>query len=444
MAEIRPFKGIRYSEEAVGDLQSVITPPYDVISEEERDRYYELSEFNVIRLILSKEYPDDTPDNNKYTRAAKCFRHWLRNGVLKQDEDGCIYLYRQEFVLSNGTRHERKGFIALLKLEEFDKGMVKPHERTLSGPKADRLQLMRECKANFSQIFGIYDGAGTKISNVLAPVYERTPDLDVVDDTGVRNQLWAVGDEDIIAEVQKGMQDKYVFIADGHHRYETALNYRNEVRKKLGSFTGDEAFNYVMTMFVDMQEPGLVILPTHRVVLNMDKGEEELFSKIEDNFDIAKYPFESSSEKEEAKNKLLRDMYGCYKDGDCAFGFYNGKNAFYLLQLKNAEAMQKIMSEDEYDAYGDLDVVILQELLFAPALGIDQQQITAGGRLIYVKEAEEAIEEVDKRDNAAAFLLNPTRIEQVIKVANMGKVMPQKSTFFYPKLITGLVINDLS
>lgn len=444
MAEIRPFQGVRYSQETVGDFKNVVTPPYDVISEDERNQYYDLNEFNVIRLILGKEYPDDTPDNNRYTRAAKDYRDWLRRGVLKQDSERSIYLYRQQFVLSNEEHYERKGFIALLKLEEFGKGMVKPHERTLSGPKVDRLQLMRKCRANFSQIFGIYDGTGTVIPDVLGPVYQRMPDIDLIDDTGIQNQLWAVSDVDIIAEVEKGMRDKYVFIADGHHRYETALNYRNEVRSRLGTFTGDEAFNYVMTMFVDMQEPGLVVLPTHRVITEMDITEQELLSKIESNFYIDKYPFENSSGKEEAKNKLLVDMDTCYKNRNCGFGFYNGDSSFYLLRLRNQDVIKQIMSEEECSAYGDLDVVILQKLLLEAALNIDQHQIAAGGKISYVKEVQDAIDEVDKREYAAAFLLNPTRIEQVTRVASMGKVMPQKSTFFYPKLITGLVMNDLS
>lgn len=444
MAEIRAFQGVRYSQEAVGDLGNVVTPPYDVISEDERNQYYDLNEFNVIRLILGKECYDDTPDDNRYTRAAKDYRDWLRRGVLKQDSNRCIYLYRQKFVLSNGEHYERKGFIALLRLEEFDKGMVKPHERTLSGPKADRLQLMRECKTNFSQIFGIYNGAGTKIPDVLEPVYKRTPLIDIIDDTGVQNQVWAVSDVNIIAEVEKGMQDKYVFIADGHHRYETALNYRNEVRSKLGAFTGDEAFNYVMTMFVDMQEPGLVVLPTHRVINEMHVTAEEVFSRAEGNFQVDKYPFENDSEKRKVIHQLSVDMDACYRNGVCAFGFYSGDKSVYLLRLKDNDVLREIMTEEEFEAYGDLDVVILQKLLLEAVLQIDQEQITAGGKISYVKEAQDAIVEVDKREYAAAFLLNPTRIEQVTRVASMGKVMPQKSTFFYPKLITGLVINDLS
>jgi uncharacterized protein (DUF1015 family) len=444
MATIRPFQGIRYSEEAVGDLKKVVTPPYDVISEDEQNKYYEMSEYNIIRLILGKQYPDDTEDNNRYTRAAQDYRNWLSHGILKKDEARCIYLYNQKFTLSNGEEYERKGFISLLKLEEFDKGMVKPHEKTLHGPKLDRLQLMHACNTNFSQVFGIYDGAGTQIADVLKPVFQRTPDVEVIDNTGIVNQVWVLSDAEIIEKVEKGMEDRFVFIADGHHRYETALNYRNEIREKVKVYTGDEAFNYVMAMFVDMREPGLVILPTHRIVTDMVITDEELLLKVQESFDIVRYRINNESEKDTAKNRLFEDLNKCYQNRTSGFGFYSGNNAFYLLRLKDHSILKNIMSEEDYSIYGDIDVAIFQKLLLENTLGIELEQIASGGKITYVKEINDAIDKVDNLRNAAAFLLNPTPIDQVIKVASRGKVMPQKSTFFYPKLLTGLVINDLS
>ena len=281
MAEIIPFKGLRYNEELVGNISNVVTPPYDVISPEEQANYYNISEYNCIRLELSKEMAGDDDSNNKYTRAAQTLQKWIDNRVLLEEENPCIYIYQQEFSLSSTERYIRTGFIALVRLEEFSKGIILPHENTLSKPKEDRLNLMRACGANFSQVFSLYDDENKDIAKVFEEYCSSNKPVISIEKgiAGSPERVWAISDGDIIDKIKNIMADKKLFIADGHHRYETALAYRDELREKNPNHTGNELYNYVMMMLVDIDDPGLVVLPTHRMVSNIDNFDEEIFFK---------------------------------------------------------------------------------------------------------------------------------------------------------------------
>jgi uncharacterized protein (DUF1015 family) len=443
MAEVQSFRGIRFCPEVVDKLENVVTPPYDVISDSEQEEYYARSEYNIIRLILAKESPSEE-DDSKYARSAATFRDWLDKGVLMKDSARSIYVYRQDFSLSDKRTLSRTGFIALLKLEEFDKGIVRPHERTLSGPKEDRLKLMLACNANFSQVFTIYDGGNTGIPALLRSVCDRDPLVNITDDDEVRHLLWAITEPKEISVVVEGIAGKPVVIADGHHRYETALNYRNEMCRRYGSYRGDELFNYVMTMFVDMSEPGLVVLPTHRGIRGAEMTGAEILSKLQEHFECQKFDFSNAQEQVAQKDALLIQMNAAFDNAQTAFGFYCGDGAFYLLRLRSRDVLRDLLGDEEYAVYGNLDVMVLQHLILERVFDIDHGVLAAGGRVFYSHEAEEALSQVDKKQCDVVFLLNPTRISQLVEVTNQGRVMPQKSTFFYPKLLTGLVLNDLS
>ena len=289
MATILPFKGLRYNPEKIKDISKVITPPYDVISEKERDDYYQLHPDNIIRLILSKDIPGDDQSNNKYTRSAEFFDTWRKEEILKEETESAIYIYAQEFTLS-GKKYTRRGFISLVKLEDFQTGEIYPHEHTLAKPKEDRMNLMKACNANLSQVFTFFEDEDSKISNFLHKVSEGDPDIDFTDIYGVKNSLWAIKDKIVIEELILQMKKRALFIADGHHRYETALFYRDYIKGKENEQNSNEdsPADYIMMMCVSMEDPGLQILPTHRLARNV-KGldPEKIKSSLSEVFDIS-------------------------------------------------------------------------------------------------------------------------------------------------------------
>ncbi|MBI5887279.1 MAG: DUF1015 domain-containing protein [Deltaproteobacteria bacterium] len=462
MAEIVPFRGLLYNSEKVGDLAKVMAPPYDVISPKMQDEFYQRHPNNIVRIDLSKAEADDKEGSDKYTRAAAELAKWIKAGVLQRDERPAIYYYTQSYRLSGGV-HTRKGFIALSKIEEFGKGRIHAHEQTLSGPKADRLRLMQACDANLSCIFSLYSEPQLALNKIFEKeVKNEVPAVDVVDDNDVENRLWRVDDPDVIRRVMEGMHDKPLFIADGHHRYETAINYRNLMRGKTPDFTGHEPFNYVMMYFSNMDDEGMTIWPTHRVVhgikgSNPSKGLSPLrgfdpaafLDECRNYFNVEDYAFTEGKDSA-IKMNFLKRIESAGKDAS-AFGLYmRGVNAYYVLVLKSRDVMEKVFADTIPDVFKNLDVTVLHSLILSKILGITKEAQEKQENLIYVKSPEEALSAVHKgvapREDAnqIAFLLNPTKIEQVKSVALAGHVMPQKSTYFYPKLLTGLVINPLT
>src|SRR3989338_8585543 len=304
MAIILPFKGFRYNPEKINDISKVITPPYDIISEEERDGYYQLDPNNIIRLILGKDFPGDDQSNNKYTRSAEFFDTCRKEEILIKEADPAIYVYAQEFTLS-GKKYVRRGFISLVKLENFQTGQIYPHEHTLAKPKEDRMNLMKACNANFSQVFTFFEDECSKISNLLYKVHEGAtgtglrPDVDFTDTFGVKNLLWVINDSTIIKEISSQMKNRALFIADGHHRYETALFYRDLIRDKEGTSksNGNIPSDYVMMMCVSMEDSGLQILPTHRLARNIkDFNPEKIRKSLNEIFEISDMGDDCSTE----------------------------------------------------------------------------------------------------------------------------------------------------
>ena len=445
MAKIIPFKGILYNKEKIRDMKDVVAPPYDVISPPEQEELYKRHENNVVRLILGKESDSDTPDNNRYTKAKDSFDSWQKNSILIKDAFPSIYVYSQEYHLGETEGFEKKrrlGFIALSKLENFGEGKIHPHENTLAKPKEDRLKLMQHCNANFSSIFGLFSDPSKRIDSVLKDYMRHSPLYDLVDDAGMRHTLWAIRDNKVIQIITGVMSDKQVFIADGHHRYETAINYRNEMREKLPNFTGEELYNYVMMYFTNTNSEGLSILPIHRLVSNLSNfDKKKIIKKAGEFFNIEKLSLNESDEKT-VKQKLFSDMKERGKK-EHIFGMYLGNDEYLLLTLKDEDVLDRLITNSRHPSWKKLDVTILHTLLIEKVLGISEKNLAEQKNITYTISEDEAIKDVKAGKYQIALFLNPTKIEEVKDVATAGEKMPQKSTFFYPKLLTGLVMNKL-
>lgn len=452
MALVVPFRGISFNPNKIKNFQEVVAPPYDVISPSLQDLLYQRSPHNMVRLILNKENPDDTPTNNRYTRSAALYQDWLKEGILIRARQPHFYFLQEEFTVplaihqknsSSPGKRVRRGFIGLIRLENLDTGVVLAHEKTQAKPKADRLALTEACRANISQIFSIYpDEEGT-----FAPIYgnvftKAAPSLDILDDEGIRRKLWPVEDPAILHRVSDTMRAKKIFIADGHHRYETALAYRDRQRQHFPGASGREPYHYAMMYFAAMEDKGVCILPTHRVVSHLkDFFPERFLRELETDFSIKAFVFDTRSE-ERVRNQMLEDLAQRSRQTRSLGMRLQGRNQYFLLSLKNEKAMVEAAS-DMSPALRSLDVNLLHVLVFQKCLNIQVGDLTAGQYVSYFKEPEEAALALASGKGEIAFFLNPTQVHQVRDVGLAGETMPSKSTFFYPKMLSGLVINSL-
>jgi uncharacterized protein (DUF1015 family) len=432
MAEFAPFHGLRYNLEKV-NLSDVLAPPYDVIKGGKRDELLQKSPYNIVEVELPKgDYAQTQTDEDdaKYEHAAQVLQQWRDEGVLVLD-DAAFYIYEQEFEVPGGQMKKRRGVLGALLLEEFGKG-VQPHEHTLSGPKQDRLKLLRAARTNTSPIFGLYEDNDGWVTQLIDNYCTgEKPDGEARDADGIINRLWKVTDDETVNAIVAALEDEPVLIADGHHRYETALNYRNECAAKAGNaWTGSEPENFVMMMCVATLDPGLVVLPTHRLVKNVPAVDlMNLPIKLREFFDVEEVAGDSS------------DLLERVNEGDQIKIGLLVPETQYLLTLKDAHG--DAMDLERSAAFNDLDVTILHRLILERELGIDSQKLAAGEHVGYTVHADEAQKKVSNHEYSAAFLLRPTRVEQVRECCAAGDKMPQKSTYFYPKLMTGLVLRPL-
>jgi len=448
MVDIRPFQGLRYAAQEVGSLDAVTCPPYDVIGDALWDELYRRSEYNVVRLVLGKTSEDDDEFDNRYTRAAGFLRQWRAQGVLRQDTVPAIYAYEQQFTVGD-RRYSRLGFIASVKLQEFGKGDILPHEQTLSKPKADRLLLLRSTRTNLSPVFGIFEDSEGVTDRVLREQIENlTPDT-AVDDTGTVNRLWAITDPAAISTVRQQMKGAQALIADGHHRYETSLDYRREVRQSLGDEDRGQELpcDFAMMMFVNMHDPGLVVLPTHRVIYGLDGFDPDDFvrkcarwftveqvdlSVLASASDMTPDPFLDSWSR---SNRLPA--------GSTVFGLYL-PGRLYLLKLEGGPSqVASMLDQSRSEAWRSLDVSILHSVVIRHLLGISEADQVAQSHIKYTRSLHEAVSMVDSGIYQAALLMNAPTVADVARVSRSGEKMPQKSTYFYPKLLTGLVMRPL-
>ena len=432
MAEIMPFRGTRFSKSKVGDLSKVVAMPYDRIKHGLQDKYYASSDFNICRISKNKETSEDGETNNPYTRAAAYLREWLESGVLIEDDKPAVYVYHQEFKTGERTL-VRKGICAMVKLEDYESGGVKPHERTLDAPKQDRLKLLLATDVHLGQIFQLYPDHENFVSGILDSHILREPDISVpiAEEPGVIHKVWAVTDENAIAKVREAMAGRPLFIADGHHRYETALNYRNIRLAEYEGGDGGHNPGYAMMTMVGMSDPGLVVLPTHRILHDVpDFDIDKLLAELKEHFVVIGCAGESD----------VRERLGEARmdTGKNAFGLYSGGSYWYF-ELAGRDALQALVP-DKSEAWRSLDVAVLHELVFEKILGIGKEAQAAKTNISYEREFDMAKSLVDGGGHQCAIFMNPTRMEQIREVAGIGEVMPQKSTDFYPKLITGLMM----
>jgi uncharacterized protein (DUF1015 family) len=433
MAEIRPFHGLRYEPSRV-PLQNVVTQPYDKITPAMQERYYALSPYNLVRVILGKPEPSDQDANNVYTRAARAFTEWQRSKILVPDSTPSIYAYSQRFTVPGGDHSkvsERLSFIAVGRIYEYSDGIVFRHEHTLAKPKADRLNLLRATKAHFGQIFMLYSDPAGSINRLLFDD-ANYPQLEVTDEYGVLHRLRRISDPALLNMVGTAMADRKLIIADGHHRYETALNFRNEVRNSDPAIA--EAARFVMMTFVNMDESGLVILPTHRLIFGLKGLDKASLTKKLDDW------CERSEIAERDPKAILSSLSRSGEQGAAFVAITKYGN--YLLRPKRAKCDDLL--KDLSPRQQKLDVVQLHRVILEAALGISEEQVRQQSNIRYLRDAAEAIDTVHKDPEVnAAFLINPVKVDQMREVAFSGEVMPQKSTDFYPKLLSGLTIYSL-
>jgi uncharacterized protein (DUF1015 family) len=442
MAKIFPFKGIHYKVNVVGDLTEIVTQPYDQIKEDLREIYYSRHGLNFVRVIQGRTEPD-TDMENVYTRAADYMNEWLRDGILIRDDKRSLYVYHQEYEV-DGEIRVRKGFIPLVELQEYGEG-VKAHEKTLDAPKEDRLKLMKTTQGNTELIFMLYSEPERDINKALDRMIEgKQPELVAKDDFGCVHKVWAVSDEETIKFVQKKMEKLALFIADGHHRYETAINYMKYLVKNGAKWDDDVTENpqNCMMTLVNVDEPGLTVLPTHRVVHDVaDDLIKTLTSRITEYFTIEHFPL--AKNELEAIQKVLDAMKERQNREHLFCLYIKGDDELKLLSLKDESSMNSLVTGFS-DDWKKLDIAILHTILLDKLLGIDAARLAAKTNVSYYRSPFETFEKTKSDPKyQCMFLVNPTGVEEVKKIASHGEKMPQKSTDFFPKLLSGLVMNKM-
>jgi len=429
MAHVAPFRALRYNPARV-TVRDVVTQPYDKITPEMQERYYAASPYNLVRVILGRRDPD-LPVDNVYSRAAGFFADWRRQGIFQQDPEPSIYAYAQQFTAPGGNQeYERHGFIALGRIEDYAANVVYRHEQTLAKPKADRLNLLRSTRAHFGQLFMLYNDTGELESLITS---DRDPDTQVTDEYGVVHQLWRHSDPKLIDRLCNEMRETKLMIADGHHRYETALAYRDECRSSAAA--GDlSPHDFVMMTFINMNSPGLLILPTHRVVHSLPSfSTDQFLARTRNYFNVEEVDVSVDAAR---VTGILRQAG---RVGTALVAVTRERD--FLLHTPRATGTA-IFGELSIRQQG-LDVVQLHRVLLENALGLSQESIIHQQNIAYVREANDALDRVRNGRANIAFLMNPARIQQVRDIAFAGEVLPQKSTDFYPKLLSGLTIYAL-
>lgn len=439
MAQIVPFRGLRYNTEKAGKMADLITPPYDVIDDRQQKSYYKKNPYNIIRLEYGETRAHDSKEDNRYTRAQGFFNDWLQQGILYHEEKPSLYLYEQEFTENNNVL-VRTGLIAGVGLEAYSTGTILPHEETLSKAKEDRLLLLEHCRANFSSIFGLYDDESFTVEKISRKYKQFAPVIDFSDENGETHRLWAISDENDLKAITDFFRRQRIYIADGHHRYETALHFHQQQ-----SALGVNKYGFCLMTLVNLHDPGLVVHPTHRLVKNIKNFDRlQLAERLKHVFTLQVIELP-----EVDRGKILADELHKLKTFSSdynAFLLYLGAQKLYrLLHRRNAEngVMLKRYSFHS-PQWRTLDVAVLQGLVFEEIFSIDSDSRAGGHHLTYTREEEGALAAVDSGEYQAVFFLNPTQVKEVTAVAAAGEKMPQKSTYFFPKLVTGLVINDFS
>lgn len=432
--EMKSFKALRFNPAVVGDAGDCIAPPYDVIDADLQQKLYQKNEYNVVRIIKGETKNSDNENDNQYTRAADYLSDWIAEDALKQDSAESIYAYVQDFEIA-GRNFQRGTYISLGKLEEYGGG-VKAHENTMNGPKADRLNLQRATAAQFGLIFMLYEDPEKIADKIIQKAAAGDALIDFIDEDNVKHRLFAITDNDDIEQISKMMKDKSCVIADGHHRYATSLNYYKQ--------TNNPNAAYQIMAFANILNEGMIVLATHRLVYGLSNfNTEGLLEGLRTNFDITEYKFDSDDAKQQAKDKMLEQMKAESAKDKNAYGIYTADNTFRVAVLKKESVMDTAVPEKS-KPYRRLEVSVLHKLILEDLLGIGEKQLAAKSNLEYVKDTPNAVNntiaKVDAGRIQAAFFTNPEKMKMIRQVADAGEKMPQKSTFFFPKIYTGMTI----
>jgi len=435
MAEIQPFRGLRYNQSIIEDLSGVICPPYDVISPSFHEELHSRNEHNFIRLEDARRNSNDTPTNNKYTRSAATLKQWLERKILVAEQSPAIYLHDHYFHL-HGRDHVRRGIIARVRLEEWDKMIIRPHENILSTPKEDRHNLLRALRVNTSPVLMMYQDPERKIASILAKQTKAKPIIDTAIPEGDKHEIWAITDPEAIRQLSELISGQPLYVADGHHRYTSALAYKNEQLAGKLNTSPDAAFNFVMTTLVDFADPGLIILAPHRVVCGLSKSVlSGLEEKLKDSFEVTELP-------KSPDIWYQLDTILAKPDGIRIGMFVRGNDKFFVLKLKDPGTVGQSMFPDHSEIYRNLDVSILDHLILQKTLELG---IGSGDekRVSFSHDRDEAVKQVAKGEQQVVFLLKPVKPELIKAISDVKDKMPRKSTYFYPKAPAGLVVNPL-
>lgn len=431
MVEIAPFKGMVYNNEKIKKFDDVMSPPYDIISEDMQNELYTKNEYNFVKLILGKISPDDTETNNRYTRAKQLFDAWQKQEILVPASAPAIYPYKVDYTV-NKTKKQMNGFFVILKLDPEYKS-VKAHEKTLAKPKADRLNLMRACYANLEPIQLMYMDQNDSIRKTMDAALD-TPLIKVKGYDGFTHHLWRLDDPKTVKTIVDELKKKILFIADGHHRYQTSINYASERREQTGNKDKNAPFNYIMVVLCNMFDPGLSILPTHRLIKMSNVKTDELIRKLEKYFTVEKKLIEDKKKEYQKTGKKIMDDLATEKNH--TFALY-AKDVYYILTLKDEHVMDALAT-DHSKTWRTLDVSILHKLILEQFLGINEKNLE--DHVKYTRVDAEAIQFVDDGKYDFSFLINATKIDQLKAIADANEHMPQKSTYFLPKMLSGLVM----
>ncbi|MCX7048320.1 MAG: DUF1015 domain-containing protein [Candidatus Sumerlaeota bacterium] len=447
MAYVYPFIGTRYNPKVVGDLSQVVTPPYDCISPEQQTQYYDRHPRNIVRLILGKDIAGDDEFNNRYSRAANLLQEWRRDQVLMEDAKQSFYLCEQTFTTPDGRHLKRRGYFGLVRLQGYGPGKIRAHERTFTGPKADRYRLMRATQFNLCSIFVLYDDSKNELGKKLSSIMDKAkPNISVKDDETTTHSLWIASNKETLCEISEAMHDRELFIADGHHRFETALFYRNEIRRMSGQKGGRHGSDYMMMYLVSMSDPGLVILPTHRALAEetgIGVDLQEVVKDLEENFKVEPVTVDLRKNAEKAGQELL-DMIAERGKKAPSMAMVTARGQAYVISLKRGVKPETLIeSPDMLPAVAGLDVSLLHSYII-PNVWIGNPEIELGEEeIFYTRKATDAFKMLTTRKACVVFLMNPPKMDQVISLSKQDVRLPHKTTFFFPKVPSGLVLRDM-
>ena len=441
MPVVAPFRALRYNPAKVANLTQVVTPPYDVISSKQQESYYASDPHNIIRIELNKKRDSDSAGDNRYTRSAEHFQAWRDDQVLLRDEAPCFYLAETTYTDAEGNQRVRRGFFTLLQVSDTRERKVLPHEKTFTAHKEDRFQLFKAVRANISPIFALYPDDLNEVMNTLDQAKEAEPVNDFVDPMGLPQRLYRVSDPTACRRVCELMADKVIFIADGHHRYETAINYRNYMREQHPEAGPRASFNFTMTYLCSMSDPGLTVFACHRLVPRLDGfGANDFLALVKPYFEVRELVL--NGDRQKAKQEITAALAELDEKSNSLCLISHDSDKAYLLTLKPG-IMEQEEGPDVEGPLGELDVVVLTHLVLEKILGLDNSARDQEHTIQYLADMDQVLDEVNSGRAHLAFLLNPTKVSQVQNVAEAGLIMPRKATYFYPKVLTGLVINPM-